>query len=121
MPPQLPGDSQQPMSGSPSPHPQGQPQFGATSAGGSPNWAPSPYSGQQSPYAASANTTGTYGDGQFQPLGGPGGPQEPPDRKSTRLNSSHVKISYAVFCLKKKNKKTDYIQQTNDDTHITHN
>src|SRR5690606_42018911 len=28
------------------------------------------------------------------------------DRKSTRLNSSHVKISYAVFCLKKK-KKTD--------------
>src|SRR5690606_40752470 len=27
------------------------------------------------------------------------------DRKSTRLNSSHVKISYAVFCLKK---KTDY-------------
>src|SRR5690606_39834994 len=28
------------------------------------------------------------------------------DRKSTRLNSSHVKISYAVFCLKKKNSKT---------------
>src|SRR5207302_8885761 len=27
------------------------------------------------------------------------------DRKSTRLNSSHVKTSYAVFCLKKKNKK----------------
>src|SRR5436309_4733262 len=27
---------------------------------------------------------------------------KPPDRKSTRLNSSHVKISYAVFCLKKK-------------------
>src|SRR5690606_41854588 len=27
-----------------------------------------------------------------------------PDRKSTRLNSSHVKISYAVFCLKKKKK-----------------
>src|SRR5436309_6178947 len=27
------------------------------------------------------------------------------DRKSTRLNSSHVKISYAVFCLKKKKKK----------------
>src|SRR5207302_9471437 len=26
------------------------------------------------------------------------------DRKSTRLNSSHVNISYAVFCLKKKNK-----------------
>src|SRR5690349_22935559 len=28
-----------------------------------------------------------------------------PDRKSTRLNSSHVEISYAVFCLKKKKKK----------------
>src|SRR5690606_41578063 len=29
--------------------------------------------------------------------------KDPEDRKSTRLNSSHVKISYAVFCLKKKN------------------
>src|SRR5690606_42088619 len=29
------------------------------------------------------------------------------DRKSTRLNSSHVKISYAVFCLKKKKKKRE--------------
>src|SRR5438874_4029374 len=29
----------------------------------------------------------------------------PLDRKSTRLNSSHVEISYAVFCLKKKKKK----------------
>src|SRR5690349_22405220 len=28
------------------------------------------------------------------------------DRKSTRLNSSHVEISYAVFCLKKKNKQS---------------
>src|SRR5256885_5513905 len=28
-----------------------------------------------------------------------------PDRKSTRLNSSHLVISYAVFCLKKKNKQ----------------
>src|SRR5699024_12368520 len=28
----------------------------------------------------------------------------PPDRKSTRLNSSHVSISYAVFCLKKTKK-----------------
>src|SRR2546427_4361095 len=30
-----------------------------------------------------------------------------PDRKSTRLNSSHSQISYAVFCLKKKNNKPD--------------
>src|SRR3989442_5123503 len=34
------------------------------------------------------------------------------DRKSTRLNSSHVRISYAVFCLKKKKKEsTSYINQ----------
>src|SRR3989442_5964185 len=35
----------------------------------------------------------------------------PVDRKSTRLNSSHVRISYAVFCLKKKKKTShqDYI------------
>src|SRR5437868_12384344 len=32
-------------------------------------------------------------------------PDEPGDRKSTRLNSSHVSISYAVFCLKKKKTK----------------
>src|SRR3712207_7294082 len=32
------------------------------------------------------------------------------DRKSTRLNSSHANISYAVFCLKKKNQKnTSYV------------
>src|SRR3712207_7018765 len=30
------------------------------------------------------------------------GPADVPDRKSTRLNSSHANISYAVFCLKKK-------------------
>src|SRR2546427_3555014 len=33
----------------------------------------------------------------------------PQDRKSTRLNSSHSQISYAVFCLKKKKKKKDNI------------
>src|SRR3712207_6883625 len=31
------------------------------------------------------------------------------DRKSTRLNSSHANISYAVFCLKKKKKNTDIV------------
>src|SRR5688572_31089833 len=36
------------------------------------------------------------------------GPVSGQDRKSTRLNSSHSQISYAVFCLKKK-KKTTYI------------
>src|SRR2546430_1593665 len=33
-------------------------------------------------------------------------PHVPPDRKSTRLNSSHSQISYAVFCLKKKKQQT---------------
>src|SRR5699024_12466317 len=32
--------------------------------------------------------------------------EQRPDRKSTRLNSSHVSISYAVFCLKKKKTRT---------------
>src|SRR5262245_64641344 len=40
----------------------------------------------------------------------------PRDRKSTRLNSSHLGISYAVFCLKKKNKK----QTTSVDNEKTH-
>src|SRR5215813_6798100 len=33
------------------------------------------------------------------------------DRKSTRLNSSHVRISYAVFCLKKKKPPTDGLRR----------
>src|SRR3712207_7720839 len=54
------------------------------------------------------------------------GPSSPPtDRKSTRLNSSHANISYAVFCLKKKNKKRfsslAYTPDITDETHvITH-
>src|SRR5256886_3266154 len=34
------------------------------------------------------------------------------DRKSTRLNSSHSQISYAVFCLKKKKNNTKYVRAT---------
>src|SRR3712207_7769322 len=49
-------------------------------------------------------------------LGG-GGDQ---DRKSTRLNSSHANISYAVFCLKKK-KKYQNKNITNNCLHITNN
>src|SRR5690606_40162508 len=40
----------------------------------------------------------------FYPLVEQAQPGDYKDRKSTRLNSSHVKISYAVFCLKKKKK-----------------
>src|SRR5690349_23811050 len=39
--------------------------------------------------------------------------RRPKDRKSTRLNSSHVEISYAVFCLKKKKTSTQKHTQTN--------
>src|SRR5258708_16079231 len=38
------------------------------------------------------------------------------DRKSTRLNSSHQIISYAVFCLKKKNTTTPQLHYTTPDT-----
>src|SRR5437868_11024112 len=47
----------------------------------------------------------------------------PEDRKSTRLNSSHVSISYAVFCLKKKKKKYKKYTQNqtpNRDRHYTY-
>src|SRR5690349_22734499 len=46
------------------------------------------------------------------------------DRKSTRLNSSHVEISYAVFCLKKKKKKkknNTYKQKNNNKKKNTNN
>src|SRR2546427_8672251 len=49
--------------------------------------------------ATAGGNAGTAIDGEIgtSPASGPG-----PDRKSTRLNSSHSQISYAVFCLKKK-------------------
>src|SRR5262245_63729586 len=50
---------------------------------------------------------------------GPGRPGSPPaarDRKSTRLNSSHLGISYAVFCLKKKKKKQQKHKRSTDRT-----
>src|SRR5438034_5341475 len=42
------------------------------------------------------------------------------DRKSTRLNSSHTVISYAVFCLKKKKKNADAHPQTQQERDTTH-
>src|SRR2546427_9308609 len=41
----------------------------------------------------------------------------PQDRKSTRLNSSHSQISYAVFCLKKKKKKNHSAERMTSDQH----
>src|SRR5690554_3189536 len=51
--------------------------------------------GVQLPASATANRPELAGR-SFQAMG---------DRKSTRLNSSHVRISYAVFCLKKKSRR----------------
>src|SRR3712207_6882785 len=51
-------------------------------------------------------------DGEISTFDEPVPAQFVEDRKSTRLNSSHANISYAVFCLKKK-KKRKY-----DDTHF---
>src|SRR5690349_23303221 len=42
------------------------------------------------------------------------GALEEADRKSTRLNSSHVEISYAVFCLKKKKEKKLPVKQSEE-------
>src|SRR5687768_17707542 len=65
-----------------------------------------PHSGG-APSIGRAVVTGRRSGGRGGPLApGPGPGWRPPaDRKSTRLNSSHGYISYAVFCLKKKNKK----------------
>src|SRR5436309_7554820 len=57
----------------------------------------------QAEVLAPANRVLDHRDRKRRRLGKPAG--ELLDRKSTRLNSSHVKISYAVFCLKKKIKK----------------
>src|SRR5688572_31859272 len=70
------------------------------------------------PYTTLFRSRGLFGSDLFPPWSRPpaevAGASErvPPatqaDRKSTRLNSSHSQISYAVFCLKKKkNKKKD--------------
>src|SRR5256885_6680107 len=46
--------------------------------------------------------------------------RHPGDRKSTRLNSSHLVISYAVFCLKKKKKTLDAVPSRHSSTPYHH-
>src|SRR3712207_8516394 len=56
-----------------------------------------------------SSASATHSGPASRPLPRPGiGATTPSDRKSTRLNSSHANISYAVFCLKKKKKSTIY-------------
>src|SRR5256885_4789454 len=47
-------------------------------------------------------------------------PETVADRKSTRLNSSHLVISYAVFCLKKKKRQEDFNNNAHDKPHPPH-
>src|SRR2546426_6683303 len=59
--------------------------------------------GSPSAGAAGASEDRLYHAPSVPPGIAAGGQSPAPDRKSTRLNSSHLVISYAVFCLKKKN------------------
>src|SRR5690606_39712057 len=60
------------------------------------NFANVGYVEEGTPFVATGTTPTTYTNSTVV------------DRKSTRLNSSHVKISYAVFCLKKKTHSSNY-------------
>src|SRR5262245_33098249 len=51
-------------------------------------------------------------------LSSKGAPATAVDRKSTRLNSSHLGISYAVFCLKKKKKNTTCTEKRKNPSHL---
>src|SRR5690349_23709463 len=62
------------------------------------------YTNAQETLAAPARANGATRELRLQINRDPPKPQVL-DRKSTRLNSSHVEISYAVFCLKKKKQK----------------
>src|SRR3712207_7906161 len=77
---------------------------------------PAPHRCRAEPGAAAGRPAdGAHGDrGRPQRLRARGARhRRRPDRKSTRLNSSHANISYAVFCLKKK-KKQESIYSTVD-------
>src|SRR2546427_3146330 len=62
-------------------------------------------------YFAASRTLSSHSLPTFAPTSWYTGPI---DRKSTRLNSSHSQISYAVFCLKKKKKKSQHIHSQLD-------
>src|SRR3712207_8651149 len=66
--------------------------------------------GREGEVRRAARPPGVQGPGVFAGGAGAGG-----DRKSTRLNSSHANISYAVFCLKKKKKSTRVLQSEMND------
>src|SRR2546422_7920387 len=74
------------------------------------------YGSDASPVPARSVDAGSLGPGREPLWGRLVLPPRQGDRKSTRLNSSHGYISYAVFCLKKKKKKQDALF-VNDNTY----
>src|SRR5438034_4333139 len=66
--------------------------------------------------AAAASNTAYFETTLFMPSPRPRKDARHADRKSTRLNSSHTVISYAVFCLKKKKEKNTDSDTANTDT-----
>src|SRR5699024_12626206 len=64
------------------------------------------WSSSRSPQSSTGSSTAPSGSRGSTVATTPSSSSRRQDRKSTRLNSSHVSISYAVFCLKKK--KTNY-------------
>src|SRR3712207_7078612 len=68
--------------------------------------------GHAEPVPGIVHRVARFGIRQMAPAG-PGTAQQ--DRKSTRLNSSHANISYAVFCLKKKKNKNNSIKAADND------
>src|SRR2546430_3961805 len=66
--------------------------------------------------AMAPSTTTGRSRARFTPMMATSGALMIGDRKSTRLNSSHSQISYAVFCLKKKN-KDQYSPRVDGDPH----
>src|SRR2546427_7367070 len=75
------------------------------------------------PHARPHERAAGRGRGPLRPGLRDGGHQQRvrPDRKSTRLNSSHSQISYAVFCLKKKKKNDKTRQRQTNNTDTRHN
>src|SRR3712207_6959005 len=63
-----------------------------------------PFQQARAGHQAGARGRGVELGAQERIIGRRGGRRGRPDRKSTRLNSSHANISYAVFCLKKQTK-----------------
>src|SRR2546430_13701638 len=67
---------------------------------------------------SAASRSSTTSSATTTPTANSAGFHKPPDRKSTRLNSSHSQISYAVFCLKKK-KNLEQDARRNSTPHLT--